>query len=188
MSGTAECGCPCACSSVVPMYTRESPLSPWHGSAAGLAKAELVEGAVQWQRSALVCSCIPRSLTHTCALTSALRLHVFEPLCRPLPLLAPCRNDEQAFKRTDTAQRRAEMEKRAQQRAEADAQRLREQAATAHREEREAKLNALHDLNLQVSSRSGGSSSTQQRSAERAWCEQLVMQGLAGILAVHWQH
>lgn len=61
-----------------------------------------------------------------------------------------CRTAEQAFKKTDTAQRRAEMEKRAQERAEAEAQRLREQAAAAAREERESKLNALHDLNLQV--------------------------------------
>lgn len=67
-----------------------------------------------------------------------------------LLVFAPCRSDEQAFKRTDTAQRRAEMEKRAQERAEAEAQRLREQAASAWREERETKLNALHDLNLQV--------------------------------------
>lgn len=105
------------------------------------------------------------------------RLHASEHLCRLLPLPVLYRNDEQAFKRTGTAQRRAEMERRAQERAEAEAQRLREQAATAHREEREAKLNALHDLNLQVSR--SGSSSTQHRSAERACCEQSVMQGLA---------
>jgi hypothetical protein len=70
-----------------------------------------------------------------------------------LSLLSFCRSDEQAFKRTDTAQRRAETEKRAQERAEAEAQRLREQAASAWREERETKLNALHDLNLQVRKR-----------------------------------
>jgi hypothetical protein len=67
-----------------------------------------------------------------------------------------CRNDEQAFKKTDTAQRRAEIERRAQERAESEAQRLREQAAASAREEREAKLNALHDLNLQVGPGSRG--------------------------------
>lgn len=59
-------------------------------------------------------------------------------------------NDEQAFKKTDTAQRRADMERRAQERAEAEAQRLKQEAAAAWREERENKLNALHDLNLQA--------------------------------------
>jgi hypothetical protein len=42
------------------------------------------------------------------------------------------------------------MEKRAQERAEAEAQRLREEAAASWREERSAKVHALHDLNLQV--------------------------------------
>lgn len=159
----------------VPMFAHDCGTG--QQQAGNCDKAELVEEAVQWQRSAAVCSCILRSPTHTCAITSVLRLHVSEPLCRLLPSPALNRNDEQAFKRTDTAQRRAEMERRAHERAEAEAQRLREQAATAHREEREEKLNALHDLNLQVS-RSGSSSSV-HRSAERAWCEQLVMQGLA---------
>jgi len=66
------------------------------------------------------------------------------------PVCNCCRNDEQAFKKTDTAQRRADMERRAQERAEAEAQRLKQEAAAAWREERENKLNALHDLNLQV--------------------------------------
>jgi hypothetical protein len=91
------------------------------------------------------------------------------------PCLA-CRNDEQAFKKTDTAQRRAEIERRAQERAESEAQRLREQAAASAREEREAKLNALHDLNLQVGPRLRGCCMVQtlevlgQQVAGHLWC------------------
>ena len=48
------------------------------------------------------------------------------------------------------------MERRAQERAEAEAQRLRDEAVTAWRQEKETKLNALHDLNLQVRTWLGG--------------------------------
>lgn len=67
-----------------------------------------------------------------------------------------CRNEDKAFKETGTAQRRAEMTKRAQERADAETERLRTEAATAWRQEREDKLNTLHDLNLQVREGGGG--------------------------------
>lgn len=66
------------------------------------------------------------------------------------PPLPPRRSEDAAFRASTKAQRRAELERRAVERAEAEDVRLREAAATARRQERESKYNALHALTLQV--------------------------------------